>query len=74
MNDLMLPDLPEAVGVHQWLPTFTSEQMREYAQKAVEPLIQAVIQTLEENGHLADGDNCTLLVLKNAVSKYTSLD
>lgn len=36
MDDLMLPPLPESVGVHQWLPTFTSEQMREYAKQAVE--------------------------------------
>lgn len=24
-------------------------------------------QTLEENGHLADGDNCTLIALKRAI-------
>ncbi len=30
-------------------------------------LMSSVRRTLEENGHLADGDNCTLLVLKRAV-------
>jgi CO dehydrogenase/acetyl-CoA synthase gamma subunit (corrinoid Fe-S protein) len=30
-------------------------------------LMAAARRTLEENGHLADGDNCTLLVLKRAV-------
>lgn len=27
----------------------------------------AIRQTLEENGHLADGDNCTLILLKRAL-------
>lgn len=27
-------------------------------------LISAIKKTLQENGHLADGDNCTLIVLK----------
>ncbi len=30
-------------------------------------LMAAARRTLDENGHLADGDNCTLLVLKRAV-------
>jgi ElaB/YqjD/DUF883 family membrane-anchored ribosome-binding protein len=30
-------------------------------------LRSAIQQTLEENGHLADGDNCTLILLKRAV-------
>lgn len=30
-------------------------------------LMAAARRTLEESGHLADGDNCTLLVLKRAV-------
>lgn len=34
---------------------------------AREPLLQAIRQTLDENGHLADGENCTLIVLKRAL-------
>ncbi len=30
-------------------------------------LVAAIQQTLDENGHLADGDNCTLIVLKRAL-------
>lgn len=30
-------------------------------------LLSAAQRTLDENGHLADGDNCTLIVLKRAV-------
>ena len=30
-------------------------------------LRQAIKQTLDENGHLADGENCTLIVLKRAL-------
>lgn len=32
-------------------------------------LHEAIIHTLEENGHLADGDNCTLMPLKAALRK-----
>ena len=33
----------------------------------IERLRLAIIETLDENGHLADGDNCTLIKLKRAV-------
>jgi hypothetical protein len=33
-------------------------------------LAAAARQTLDENGHLADGDNCTLKVLKEALAKF----
>ena len=29
----------------------------------------AILETLEENGHLADGDNCTLIKLKPAIGE-----
>ncbi len=32
-------------------------------------LLKAIRQTLDENGHLADGDDCTLIVLKRALEK-----
>ena len=32
-------------------------------------LRQAITQTLDENAHLADGENCTLIVLKRAMSQ-----
>ncbi len=34
----------------------------------VERLRAAIVQTLDENKHLADGDNCALIRLKRAVS------
>lgn len=40
------------------------------ARRERDKLVSAIFQTLEENGHLADGDVCTLKVLKDAVSKY----
>lgn len=36
----------------------------------VERLKTAIINCLNANGHLADGDNCTLIDLKRAVSEY----
>lgn len=32
-----------------------------------ERLREAIRQTLDENGHLADGENCTLILLKRAI-------
>lgn len=32
-------------------------------------LRNAIKETLEENAHLADGDNCTLIKLKHAIDK-----
>ena len=32
-------------------------------------LLAACIQTVEENGHLADGENCTLIHLVRAIAK-----
>ncbi len=32
-------------------------------------LVAAIKQTLDENGHLADGDNCTLIVLKRTLKE-----
>lgn len=32
-------------------------------------LLAAIETTLDENGHLADGDNCTLIALKRALEK-----
>lgn len=32
-----------------------------------EKLRTAIKKTLDENGHLADGDNCTLIELKRAI-------
>lgn len=34
----------------------------------IERLRSAIKQTLDENGHLADGENCTLIVLKRALT------
>ena len=40
---------------------------RDAAEAEVMRLRAAIQQTLEENGHLADGENCTLIVLKCAL-------
>ena len=34
----------------------------------------AIRETLSNNGHLADGDNCTLIKLKRVLSANTRLD
>jgi hypothetical protein len=36
----------------------------------IDRLRAAIHQTLDENGHLADGDICTLIVLKRAVGDW----
>lgn len=38
----------------------------------IDRLRAAIKQTLDDNGHLADGENCTLIVLKRAVSDWVS--
>lgn len=40
--------------------------MRE-AKSAIERLVAAIETTLDENGHLADGEDCTLIALKRAI-------
>ena len=35
--------------------------------RTIDKLHSAIIKTLDENGHLADGENCTLIHLKRAV-------
>jgi len=38
----------------------------------IERLRLAIIETLDENGHLADGDNCTLIKFKTCSSYRTN--
>jgi len=40
----------------------------EWAYRAVK-LHNAILKTLKENGHLADGENCTLWRLKQAIGR-----
>lgn len=40
---------------------------REPLQAKIDALMQAIRQTLDDNGHLADGENCTLIALKRAL-------
>lgn len=35
----------------------------------IDILRAAIRKTLDENGHLADGDNCTLIELKRAIGE-----
>ena len=37
-----------------------------------ERLERAIQRTLDENGHLADGDNCTLIHLKRALPQHNA--
>jgi len=41
---------------------------REKLQSEIKRLVSAIVETIEENRHLADGDNCTLAKLKRAVN------
>jgi hypothetical protein len=41
---------------------------REELQAEIKRLVSAIVETLKENRHLADGDNCTLAKLKRAVN------
>ncbi|MEK7124899.1 MAG: hypothetical protein AAB864_00660 [Patescibacteria group bacterium] len=36
-------------------------------------LLSAIKQTLDENAHLADGDNCTLKVLRDAYNQVADV-
>lgn len=54
----------ENATVRSALANMTTE--RDALQAKLAYQIEAIRQTLEENRHLADGDNCTLLVLKRA--------
>lgn len=44
----------------------------EEAERQRDELAEAIRLTLDENGHLADGDVCTLKVLKDALSKVSA--
>jgi hypothetical protein len=57
MNDLEKLQEAHAALESQW-----REQRAEIAK-----LKAAILQTLDENGHLADGDDCTLIHLKTAI-------
>lgn len=47
-----------------WLAQQYNEMIRQR-----DELFAAIETTLDENGHLADGDNCTLIALKRVLSK-----
>lgn len=49
--------------------TFEQRMDRNQIEQQRDDLLAAAQQTIEENGHLADGDNCTLAVLKAAIAK-----
>ena len=41
-------------------------------EREIQMLRAAIQQTLDENGHLADGDNCTLIVLKRTEDMFNT--
>lgn len=64
----------------KWLANEESEQNNmtawegwqacaELKDKEIDMLRAAIRKTLDENGHLADGDNCTLIDLKRAIGE-----
>lgn len=59
--------LPEGVTMETW-----RRWMKLIA--AAPDLLAACEKTLEENGHLADGENCTLTHLKRVVTKIKGGD
>ena len=51
---------------HQYVTTGNSTNYGEAADR-IEALEAAITKTLNENGHLADGENCTLIELKRVM-------
>lgn len=47
------------------------ERQRDAARRERDALRTAIETTINDNLHLADGDNCTLIVLKRALEKET---
>lgn len=45
----------------------TSVSAKLFARHCVKNLEQAILETIEDNLHLADGENCTLASLKRAI-------
>lgn len=59
---------PHGTLLEQIMDPCQPKNEREWAAKReIERLQDAIRQTLDENRHLADGENCTLLVLKQAL-------
>lgn len=54
----------KTIGGHNIKPVLAQ------AADEIERLRAAVMRTLEENRHLADGENCTLIHLKRAMIGY----
>ena len=46
----------------------TSVSAKLFAKHCIENLEAAIRETIEDNLHLADGDNCTLVKLKKAIN------
>jgi hypothetical protein len=59
----------------QWLDVWWSEQhdrrdfIRQIQDDARADLLAAINETIADNLHLADGENCTLIKLKRAVAQ-----
>lgn len=56
-------------GTESYERRLCAEAMESQAAE-IERLRAAIVQTLNENGHLADGDNCTLIALKRAMPDW----
>ena len=65
--------LADALEVRGFLGTTASDAATELRRlhEVNEELMKAATKTIEENRHLADGDNCTLIHLVRAIAKAT---
>ena len=77
MSDTPISDEADAMMGNRGIVAFERMEAleRKYndAMRRADILEAAARQTLDECGHLADGENCTLIVLKRAVREIDSL-
>lgn len=67
-----MPDFDENETREFWVKThfISIQSLRNYAENLFNEkkrLVDAIEQTIAENGHLADGEKCTLWRLKQAI-------
>lgn len=62
-------DVLEAGAIVESDKLYAADKALGAAIRQRDELLAAIETTLDENGHLADGDNCTLIALKRALAK-----
>ena len=77
----MKTDTPETDAAYKYWPSENAELVdaalarklereRDEAREALDEVTHNIIATLEQNRHLADGDDCTLFKLKSVVPEW----